>query len=99
MVNCAVCGLGPLKPDPVFSGETVPRDRVARCHELVENAALIVLGSSLTVRSGYRFVTRAAKISITVAIVNQGSTRGDCYASIRVEAPLGEVLPIVAAEY
>ena len=58
-----------------------------------------MLGSSLTVRSGYRFVMRAAKLGITVAIVNQGSTRGDCYASIRVEAPLGEVLPIVAAEY
>lgn len=100
MIRCAICRQGPLKPDVVFFGETVPRDRVERCYQLVERAsALLVLGSSLTVMSGYRFVLRAAKHAIPVAIVNQGSTRGDACASIRVEAPLGELLPLVAAEH
>ena len=52
-----------------------------------------MLGSSLTVMSGRRFVLRAAKLGIPVAIVNQGETRGDPYAAVRVDAALGEVLP------
>ena len=98
MVGCVVCGDGPLKPDVVFFGETVPRDRVERCFELVESAgSLLVLGSSLTVMSGYRFVLRAAKLGIPVAIVNVGPTRGDAKADVRVDAPLGVVLPELAA--
>lgn len=94
MVDCNCCGAGPLKPDVVFFGETVPRDRVERCFRLVEAAAgLLVLGSSLTVMSGYRFVLRAAKVGVPVAIVNQGVTRGDAHAAIRIDAPLGDVLP------
>jgi NAD-dependent SIR2 family protein deacetylase len=97
MVPCLACGEGPLKPDVVFFGETVPRDRVERCFGLVEDAAgLLVLGSSLTVMSGYRFVLRAAKLGIPVAIVNVGPTRGDAKADVRVDAPLGEVLPALA---
>ncbi len=92
-VDCALCG-GLLKPDVVFFGETVPADRVQRCFELVEGAGLLlVLGSSLRVMSGYRFVVRAAKLGIPVAIVNQGETRGDTSAAVRVDAPLGQVLP------
>ena len=92
-VDCAVCG-GVLKPDVVFFGETVPLERVQRCFALVEGArSLLVLGSSLTVMSGYRFVLRAAKLSLPVAIVNQGATRGDRHAALLVDAPLGEVLP------
>jgi NAD-dependent SIR2 family protein deacetylase len=91
-VDCDVCG-GVLKPDVVFFGETVPADRVARCFQLVEAAAaLLVLGSSLTVMSGYRFVLHAAKLGIPVAIVNSGPTRGDEKASVRMDAPLGAVL-------
>ncbi len=94
MVDCLACGGGPLKPDVVFFGETVPRDRVERCFELVEQAcSLLVLGSSLAVMSGYRFVLRAAKLGIPVAIVNVGPTRGDAKADVRVDAPLGTVLP------
>ena len=97
VVPCRVCG-GVLKPDVVFFGETVPADRVARSFSLVEGAgALLVLGSSLTVMSGYRFVLRAAKLGIPVALVNQGPTRGDAQASVRVDAPLGVVLPELAA--
>lgn len=92
-VGCADCG-GVLKPDVVFFGESVPADRVARCFELVERSkALLVLGSSLTVMSGYRFVLRAARLGIPVGIVNSGPTRGDEKAAVRVDAPLGQVLP------
>jgi NAD-dependent SIR2 family protein deacetylase len=93
VVDCAGCG-GTLKPDVVYFGETVPPDRVSRSFGLVCGArTLLVLGSSLTVMSGRRFVLRAAKEGIRVAIVNQGVTRGEPYASLVVDAPLGAVLP------
>jgi NAD-dependent SIR2 family protein deacetylase len=96
-VGCAVCG-GMLKPDVVFFGESVPRDRVQRCFDLVEHASLLlVLGSSLHVMSGYRFVLRAAKLDVPVVIVNQGATRGDAHAALTVDAPLGAVLPALVA--
>jgi NAD-dependent SIR2 family protein deacetylase len=96
-VDCQVCGGGMLKPDVVFFGETVPAERVRACFALVENARmLLVLGSSLTVMSGRRFVLRAAKLGIPVAIVNQGPTRGDTYATLTIDAPLGVVLPELA---
>lgn len=92
-VACERCD-GMLKPDVVFFGESVPRERVHCCFAQVEAAgALVVLGSSLTVMSGYRFVLRAAKVGVPVAIVNQGATRGDDRAALTVDAPLGEVLP------
>ncbi|MCA0144606.1 NAD-dependent protein deacetylase [Blastococcus sp. LR1] len=98
MVDCLACGAGPLKPDVVFFGETVPRDRVDSCFAMVEEAgSLVVLGSSLAVMSGYRFVLRAAKLGIPVAIVTVGPTRGDAKADVRVDAPLGVVLPELAA--
>ncbi|WP_407942574.1 NAD-dependent protein deacetylase [Micromonospora globbae] len=97
VVDCTFCGTGTLKPDVVFFGETVPAPRVARCFALVERARLLlVLGSSLTVMSGRRFVLRAAKLGIPVVIVNQGPTRGDAYAALTVDAPLGRVLPALA---
>lgn len=96
VVDCAGCG-GMLKPDVVYFGETVPPERVSRSFALVGAArTLLVLGSSLTVMSGRRFVLRAAKDGIRVAIVNQGVTRGEPYASLSVDAPLGEVLPALA---
>lgn len=92
-VDCSDCG-GVLKADVVFFGETVPADRVARCFELVERSrALLVLGSSLTVMSGYRLVLHADRLGIPVGIVNAGPTRGDAKAGVRVDAPLGQVLP------
>ena len=94
MVACCQCEGDMVKPDVVFFGENVPRERVAECFDLVENAStLLVLGSSLTVMSGFRFVRRAAALGIAVAIVNQGPTRGDELATVRLDAPLGEVLP------
>lgn len=94
MVDCACCGGGPVKPDVVFFGENVPKDRVQQCYDLVDAArALLVVGSSLTVLSGFRFVRRAAAQGIPIAIVNQGPTRGDPLARVLVDAPLGAVLP------
>jgi NAD-dependent SIR2 family protein deacetylase len=96
-VDCTDCA-GVLKPDVVFFGETVPPERVARCYELLaESRGLLVLGSSLTVMSGHRFVLRAARDGRPVAIVNQGATRGDRYAAVTVDGPLGAVLPAVVA--
>jgi NAD-dependent SIR2 family protein deacetylase len=94
MVGCCHCGSPLVKPDVVFFGENVPRDRVEAAYALVESArALLVLGSSLTVMSGFRFVRRAAALGIPVAIVNQGATRGDDLAAVRIDAPLSAVLP------
>jgi NAD-dependent SIR2 family protein deacetylase len=90
---CAVCG-GVLKPDVVFFGERVPRDRVDRSFAMLGEArTLLVVGSSLTVMSGYRFVIRARKSGTPVAIVNRGPTRGDADAVVRIDAGLADVLP------
>jgi NAD-dependent SIR2 family protein deacetylase len=97
LAGCECCGADLLKPDVVFFGENVPRPRVQRCFELVEDSAcLLVLGSSLTVMSGLRFVHRARRARIPVAIVNRGATRGDPCADVKVDAALREVLPVLA---
>ena len=96
LVTCRRCG-GALKPDVVFFGETVPRERFqAALEALTGSRALVVLGSSLQVGSGYRFATAAARRGQPVAIVNRGPTRADHLATVRLDAPLGEVLPAVA---
>ncbi|WP_053732530.1 NAD-dependent protein deacetylase [Nocardia sp. NRRL S-836] len=96
VVDCLACG-GVLKPDVVFFGENVPRPRVEQCYDLVDNAkSLLVLGSSLTVMSGLRFVRRAAAAGLPVAIINRGETRGDQFAGVRVDLPLGQSLTELA---
>jgi NAD-dependent SIR2 family protein deacetylase len=93
LVDCTNCGSSLLKPDVVFFGENVPKARADRCYQLIDNAnAVLVLGSSLTVMSGFRFVRHAAKAGKPVLIINQGLTRGDPYAAVRVNLPLGEAL-------
>ena len=95
-VDCEACG-GVLKPDVVYFGESVPRPRVEQSYAWVEAAsALLVLGTSLHVFSGRRFVLRAAAAGIPVVIVNQGPTRGDDLADVRIEAPLGVTLEAIA---
>ncbi|MFI2426684.1 NAD-dependent protein deacetylase [Streptomyces sp. NPDC018955] len=96
VVPCAVCG-GVLKPDVVFFGENVPPRRVEHCRALVREAtSLLVLGSSLTVMSGLRFVRQAARAGTPVLIVNRDPTRGDRHAVTRVALPLGTALTTVA---
>lgn len=94
---CEDCGGDQLKPDVVFFGESAHRAVVARCYEHLEAArALLVLGSSLAVMSGLRFVRRAARLGLPVAIVTNGPTRGDELATIRLSDSLGAVLPALA---
>jgi NAD-dependent deacetylase sirtuin 4 len=94
---CLACG-GVLKPGVVFFGESVPAAVVEAAWALLaEGEALLVVGSSLAVFSGYRFVRRAAERAMPVAIVNLGPTRGDALAQVRVDARCGQVLPALAA--
>ncbi|MGW7265912.1 NAD-dependent protein deacetylase [Streptomyces sp. NPDC054842] len=98
VVPCTVCG-GILKPDVVFFGESVPPARVEHCRALVHGAtSLLVLGSSLTVMSGLRFVRLAAQAGKPVVIVNRDPTRGDQHALARVTLPLGTALTTVAEQ-
>jgi NAD-dependent SIR2 family protein deacetylase len=97
LAGCSGCG-GVLKPDVVFFGENVPRERVARAYATVDAAAaLLVAGSSLTVQSGLRFVRHARKAGTPVVIVNRGPTRGDEFAAVRVDAGCSEMLSALAA--
>ena len=90
--DCTRCS-GVLKPAVVFFGETVPPQKVAHAFGRVEEAdAMLVVGSSLTVWSGYRFVKRAAERGIPVAIVNIGPTRADDLATLKIEEKCGDVL-------
>ena len=96
LADCGDCG-GVLKPHVVFFGENVPLDRVERCYAAVDaladtDGALLVVGSSLTVMSGFRFVRRAAKAGTPVVIVNRGATRGDELATYVLHAGTSEFL-------
>jgi NAD-dependent SIR2 family protein deacetylase len=95
--DCARCG-GILKPDVVFFGEAVPRDRVEAAYESVRRAdALLVVGSSLMVYSGYRFVLAAAEAGKPIAAVNLGRTRADPLLALKVDARCAEALAFLAA--
>jgi NAD-dependent SIR2 family protein deacetylase len=98
---CETCG-GVLKPDVVFFGENVPAPRVERCYEAVDalvetEGALLVVGSSLTVMSGFRFVRRAAKAATPVVIVNRGVTRGDDLATYKLDVGVAGFLEQLVA--
>lgn len=96
VADCARCG-GMLKPDIVYFGETVPKERVERAYALVdEGDALLVAGSSLTVQSGLRFVRHAAQTGKPVVVVNRGATRGDRYATVTLDAGTSETLTDLA---
>lgn len=97
VVACRRCD-GVLKPDVVFFGEHVPRERFRHALALLERSrSLLVLGSSLMVGSGYRFVTAARRQGKAVAIVNQGVTRGDGSAHVRSFGDLADVLEHLTA--
>lgn len=95
--DCGRCN-GTLKPDVVFFGEPVPRERVARAMEGVARAdALLVVGSSLMVYSGFRFAEAAAAAGKPVAAVNLGRTRADHLLTLKISEPCDTVLPCCAA--
>lgn len=95
---CVQCG-GLLKPDVVFFGESVPRERVAAVREALAQAdAILVAGSSLMVYSGYRFVEEAVAAGKPVAAVNQGRTRADPVLTLKVEAEVGGAITALAGE-
>jgi NAD-dependent SIR2 family protein deacetylase len=82
---CEACG-GILKPDVVFFGENVPRDVVATAQDhLAQADAMLIVGSSLMVYSGFRFVQAAAQRQIPIAAVNLGRTRADDLLTLKVE--------------
>ena len=94
--SCQSCG-GVLKPHVVFFGENVPKDRLARTWEVFGlGALLLVVGSSLTVFSGRRFVLRAVQEQKPVVVANLGPTRADDVATYKLEERLGSVLPRLA---
>jgi NAD-dependent SIR2 family protein deacetylase len=92
LTACAVCG-GVLKPDVVFFGENVPAPRVERAMAALDGArTLLIAGSSLMVFSGFRFARMAARLGVPIAVVNQGRTRADDLAALRVPGNVGDVL-------
>lgn len=97
MVDCPECG-GALKPDVVYFGENVPVHRVEQATSWTDQASsVLVLGSTLTVFSARRFVSRAHKADTPIVIVNQGATRCDDIAALTIHAPLSDLLPHVTA--
>ncbi|GAA4284605.1 NAD-dependent protein deacetylase [Brevibacterium daeguense] len=92
VLDCPRCG-GIIKPDVVFFGESVPKDRVAEAHALVDSASgLVVLGSSLAVHSGLRYVRAAVKEGRPVVIVTDGPTRADDLGVVRSVSRVADFL-------
>lgn len=90
--ECRSCG-GRLKPDVVFFGDSVPKHRVELAMAAVEAAgALIVVGSSLMVYSGFRFCEKAHRLGKPIAAINLGRTRADALLALKLEAPCGAIL-------
>jgi len=90
--HCIDCG-GLLKPDVVFFGENVPRERVAAAHDALRMAdAMLVVGSSLMVYSGYRFARMANAAGMPLAMLTRGVTRADGLATLKLDADCVAVL-------
>ena len=93
---CIRCG-GIVKPDVVFFGDSIPVSRSMRAQQYVqESSALLVIGSSLMVFSGYRFARLASDSGKPIAIVNRGTTRADEFATFKIAANCAELLPLAA---
>lgn len=98
VATCEACG-GTLKPDIVYFGQTVPRERVEAGLAFVAEAdALVVAGSSLAVDSGMRFVRAARKRELPIYVINRGPTKADRYAALKLEAGTSETLGALARE-
>lgn len=89
---CEMCG-GVIRPDVVFFGDAVPRARVEAAYAALGHAdAVLVVGTSLMVYSGFRFCRHAAETDVPIAIVNRGQTRADHLAELKISGDCGEVL-------
>lgn len=90
--DCIYCG-GILKPDVVFFGDNVPKDRVLNALEALRDSdALFVAGSSLMVYSGFRFCKRAHEWQIPICTLNRGTTRADNLLTLKLDADIGSTL-------
>jgi len=95
---CEDCG-GLLKPDVVFFGENVPRERLARALDALRASdAMLVAGSSLMVYSGFRFARMAREAGLPLAILNRGRTRADDLATLKVDADVGTSLQVALSQ-
>lgn len=93
LVNCDECG-GILKPDVVFYGENVPTERVRFSLDMLyQSDALLVVGSSLMVFSGFRFCREALRLGLPIGAINLGRTRADDMLQIKISAACAAVLP------
>jgi len=89
---CTNCG-GVLKPEVVFFGEFVPKEKFAEAASLVRRAeGMVIAGSSLAVNSGIRLLDQAVKRRLPIVIVNRGATKGDARASLKIDAGTSQVL-------
>ncbi len=96
--HCATCD-GLLKPDVVFYGENVPRARYTQALDALHAAdAVLVIGSSLMVYSGFRFARMAHERGMPLAILNRGTTRADTLATLKLNADCGETLAAALCE-
>ena len=96
--DCDACG-GMLKPDVVFFGENVPGDRVRAAFDALDRSdAMLVVGSSLMVWSGYRFCEHAQRTGKPIVAINRGRTRADALFTLKVERECGEALTVLMAE-
>ncbi len=90
--ECTVCG-GILKPDVVFFGEFVPKEKFGEATALLQSAdALLIAGSSLVVNSGIRLLEQASRRKVPIVIINRGITKGDNRASVKIDAGTSETL-------
>lgn len=95
VVGCRSCG-GDVRPDVVFFGEFVPRDRMRRAKTAVEQArTVLVAGSSLAVGSGWLLLRHAVRHGARVLLATAGTTRGDDLADVRSHEDLVRLLPRV----
>lgn len=95
--HCPHCGPDSiLKTDVVFFGDYVPAEAVDLCYEKVEESdGMLILGSSLTVMSGYRFVYHASLRGIPILIVNIGPTRADDIATVKISAKCSDIVKLI----
>lgn len=91
--SCPNCG-GILKPDVIFFGDNVPKQRVDHVKSEVERCdSLLILGSSVSTFSAYRIVLQASKLSKPICIINIGDTRADHLAKLKIDTRCGQIIP------